>query len=267
MSKKVTIRDIAKEAGVSIATVSYVLNNREDQSISEATRQKILQVVNLHQYRINFTAKCISSGKTNIITLFIDENKFALNKAENMLLAERLQRFAADKGYSLQLAFGKEPKKYANCDAIVCYNVSETFFRELGEMNFCPLIALDTVIPDNELFYQIYTDYNKVKNVADKIYGENNYKAVSPAINSRPLRDYLLATFNDVIFADKFDFANALTNCNAVVLGEMLGGYSKRFAKDALVIDTCNADKLNKLWECLDIAINRKEAINHDIRI
>lgn len=267
MSKKVTIRDIAREAGVSIATVSYVLNNREDQSISEATRQKILQVVNLHQYRINFTAKCISSGKTSIITLFVEDDKFALNKAETMLLAEKLQRFFADKGYSLQLAFGKEPKKYSTSDAIVCYNVNSTFFRELGEMNFCPLIALDTVIPDNELFYQIYTDYNKIKNVADKIFGENNYKVVSPVLNSEPLKKYLTDTFCEVIFADKFDFANALTNCNAVVLGEMLGDYSKRFAKDVLIIDTFNADKLQQLWKCLDIAINRLDSIDHDIKV
>lgn len=267
MSKKVTIRDIAKEAGVSIATVSYVLNNREDQSISEATRQKILQVVNLHQYRINFTAKCISSGKTNIITLFADDDKFALNKAESMLLAERLQRFLSEKGFSLQLAFGKEAKRFSNSDAIVCYNINSGFFRELGEMNFCPLVALDTVIPDNELFYQIYTDYGKVKNVADKIFGENNYKVVGPYLNSLPLKDYLLSTFNDVVIADRFDFAAAITNCNAVVLGEMLGDYSKRFAKDVLIIDTANSDKLNTLWQCLDIAINRKESINHDIKI
>lgn len=267
MNKKVTIRDIAKEAGVSIATVSYVLNNREDQSISEATRQKILQVVNLHQYRINFTAKCISSGKTNIITLFVDDDKFALSKAETLLIAERLQRFLTEKGCSLQLAFGKEAKRFSNTDAVICYNVSPTFFRELGELNFCPLIALDTVIPNNDLFYQVYTDYGKVKSVADKIYGENGYKVVSPSLNSQPLKDYLLATFNDVVFADKFDFANSLTGHNAVVLGEMLGGYSKRFAKDVLIIDTINGDKLNTLWQCLDIAINRKEAINHDIKI
>ena len=88
-----TIRDIAKEAGVSIATVSYVLNNREDQCISEATRQKILQIVNLHQYRINFTAKCISSGKTNIVTLFVGRNKSPLYKAEAMRATERLYKF------------------------------------------------------------------------------------------------------------------------------------------------------------------------------
>lgn len=267
MSKKVTIRDIAREAGVSIATVSYVLNNREDQSISEATRQKILQVVNLHQYRINFTAKCISSGKTNIVTLLADDDKFALCKAETMLLAEKLQRFASEKGYYLQLAFGKEAKRYSNCDAIICCNVSAEFFRELGEVNFCPLIGLDTVIPNNDLFYQVYTDYSKVKRVADKIFGERAYKVVSPAVKSYPLKEFLTTVFPDAIFADSFDFAEQIAENNAVVLGEMLGDYSKRFAKDVLVIDTFSKEKTEKLWKCLEDAVEGLESTRHDIPV
>ncbi len=69
MKNKVTLRDIAKEANVSVATASYVLNNRDDQSISEATRKKVLQIANLYGYKLNFPAKCISSGKTNIIAM------------------------------------------------------------------------------------------------------------------------------------------------------------------------------------------------------
>ena len=50
---KVTIKDVAREAGVSTAAVSYVINNRSDGRISEATRKKILQVVNLLDYSPN----------------------------------------------------------------------------------------------------------------------------------------------------------------------------------------------------------------------
>lgn len=45
MKKNVTAKDIAKLCGVSQATVSYVINNRQNQKISEETRRKVLDAV------------------------------------------------------------------------------------------------------------------------------------------------------------------------------------------------------------------------------
>ena len=49
--RNVTIKDIAKYCNVSTATVSYVINNKENQSISEDTRNKILHAVNMLNYK------------------------------------------------------------------------------------------------------------------------------------------------------------------------------------------------------------------------
>ena len=50
--KKVTIKDIADACGVSTATVSYVVNGREDQRISPETRKRVLHEVHLMGYSI-----------------------------------------------------------------------------------------------------------------------------------------------------------------------------------------------------------------------
>ncbi len=48
-TKRVTIADIAREAGVGIGTVSRVLNN--SQHVSEGTRQRVLEVMKARQYK------------------------------------------------------------------------------------------------------------------------------------------------------------------------------------------------------------------------
>lgn len=61
-----TIKDVAKEAGVSIATVSYVLNNRLDM-VGEKTRLHVLETAQRLGYRPNITAKNLQSNRTNLI--------------------------------------------------------------------------------------------------------------------------------------------------------------------------------------------------------
>ena len=62
-----TIRDIADLAGVSIATVSRVLNDRPD--VAPVTRETVLQVVREHGFNRNRGARAIGRGRTGFIGL------------------------------------------------------------------------------------------------------------------------------------------------------------------------------------------------------
>jgi LacI family transcriptional regulator len=63
--RSLTIRDIAREAGVSIATVSRVLNDRPD--VSDETREAVLDVVRRQGFSTNRSARALSNGRTGLI--------------------------------------------------------------------------------------------------------------------------------------------------------------------------------------------------------
>jgi DNA-binding LacI/PurR family transcriptional regulator len=65
--KNATIRDVARLANVSVATISRVLNNKPD--VSEETRQKVLDVIDELGYVRSMQWKRIASGKTRVISL------------------------------------------------------------------------------------------------------------------------------------------------------------------------------------------------------
>jgi DNA-binding LacI/PurR family transcriptional regulator len=61
-----TIKDVAKEAGVSIATVSYVLNDRKDM-VSDKTRLHVLEIAKRLGYRPNIIARNLQSSRTKLV--------------------------------------------------------------------------------------------------------------------------------------------------------------------------------------------------------
>jgi len=67
----VTIRDIAKVAGVSPMTVSNVLNSSPH--VRDSTRAKVLKTIEELDYRVNLAARNLSRGKTHLIGLAVPE--------------------------------------------------------------------------------------------------------------------------------------------------------------------------------------------------
>jgi LacI family transcriptional regulator len=71
-SPTITMRDVAKAAGVSVATVSHVVNNKPGARIGEDARRRVQEAVGLLGYRQNALAKTLSQGTSRFIGLVAD---------------------------------------------------------------------------------------------------------------------------------------------------------------------------------------------------
>lgn len=74
MKKNITALDVAKKAGVSPTTVSFVLNKVDGMRIPDQTRQRVLQAAEELNYHPNSSAQKMARGKTNVIGLVIRQN-------------------------------------------------------------------------------------------------------------------------------------------------------------------------------------------------
>ena len=74
MAKKISIRDIGKELGISITTVSFVLNGKaKEKRISEALTKKILDFVEKVNFKPNLMAQGLRTGKSKILCLMVED--------------------------------------------------------------------------------------------------------------------------------------------------------------------------------------------------
>ncbi|MBP7792573.1 MAG: LacI family DNA-binding transcriptional regulator [Candidatus Goldbacteria bacterium] len=91
--KKITIKEIAKKAGVSKATVSMVLNNYD--RIADATREKVLRVVKDMHYYPHESARMLAKKKSDSIA-FVSA-RFAAPFISNILDAIEQRAFTVNK--------------------------------------------------------------------------------------------------------------------------------------------------------------------------
>lgn len=71
MKKKVSLKDIAKEVGVSTATVSYVLSKGKESKVSEKVAERVRKAAKDMNYHPNQIAKSLKMGKTFTLGLIV----------------------------------------------------------------------------------------------------------------------------------------------------------------------------------------------------
>lgn len=128
---KVTINDIAHEAGVSRSLVSFYLNNSATTRVAEKTRKRIDEAVKKLGYRRNELAAEIRTGVSKTVALLYDFNHpssggIAAGEIIRGLLAE-----AAEYDYGLKVYNTTDPVH--NFDQILRYGISNVIC-----FSFCP---------------------------------------------------------------------------------------------------------------------------------
>lgn len=109
-----TIKDIAKESGYSVSTVSRVLNNRRD--VSPEAKKRISEIVAAHNFVPNNNAKHLKQSTSKNIAVLV-------KGTSNMLFAnivEEVQRMLEQTKYSAEICYIDEDKNEVEQALILC---------------------------------------------------------------------------------------------------------------------------------------------------
>lgn len=145
-----TINDVAQYAGVSKNTVSRYLNNRG--YISQMTREKIRNAINVLQYHPNQIARSLYSSRTNLVGLVIPDVTQPFFSTMTACIEDQLDR----RGYKMILCDTKDSsskeKKYLEMlqenkvDGIIIGSHSiDIRYSDIS----APIVALDRNLADD----------------------------------------------------------------------------------------------------------------------
>lgn len=120
MAKKPTIKDVASRAGVSIATVSFVLNKHPGEVISEGVKKKVWAAARALDYHPSATAAGLARKRTrNVAIIFYKDEETISNQFYSFVIQGAIKE-AIEKHYNLLFSYMNETYRgYADLPKII----------------------------------------------------------------------------------------------------------------------------------------------------
>ncbi len=165
----VSLKDISKACGVSIATVSKALNDHSD--ISKETKERVREIADKLGYHPNAAAQALKTNRSNNIgVLFVDEANSGLTHDYFSHVLDSFKKKAEQEGFDITFINGDKSRSnkmsylshaiYRGFDGVViaCVEFSDPEVDELIKSNI-PVVTID------------HTFYNRIAIVSDNIKG------------------------------------------------------------------------------------------------
>lgn len=154
----VGLKDIARIAGVSVSTVSNVINGRKN--VSEETRDRVLQLCKELGYQPNIMGKSLKSGKTNTIVFnFSDfERTFYLK------IIKGINDYLSENDFDLIVCTTRSSQNFMRSNfsrgAIVLdKKMKDEFLISVAEEQF-PIVVMDRIVDHNHIKSVIVENYS-----------------------------------------------------------------------------------------------------------
>jgi DNA-binding LacI/PurR family transcriptional regulator len=183
--KRATINDVSKHAGVSIATVSRVLNNTLP--VSEETAEKVRTAIKELNYVPNTSARVLAGGKTHVLGLIIPE----IAALSLIPLLSGIETTARSEGYRLLIyasgadsLSGEKIRNILdenNTDGLIVYvnSLDEEELTRLARIGF-PVVLLHHTPPKGlSIPYITFRNKQASKELVDHLIEVHGYRRIA----------------------------------------------------------------------------------------
>lgn len=202
----ITIYDVAREANVSMATVSRVVNGNPN--VKPATRQRVLKVIEELDYRPNAVARGLASKKTTTVGVIIPD----VSNIYFSSLARGIDDVATMYKYNIILANSDESgqKEIQVLNNLLAKQVDGLIYmghslsddvRAKFSRSKTPVVLAGTIDPDEQVG-SVNIDYREASRfVVDKLLKDGNQKVafISGSLDFAINRDFRLEGYKEAL--------------------------------------------------------------------
>ncbi|SHO49313.1 LacI family DNA-binding transcriptional regulator [Anaerocolumna xylanovorans] len=206
------IKEIAKQAGVSVSTVSNVLNNKKN--VGEETRERILKICEELSYYPNMAGRGLKSGKPNTILFNFSD----FDRSFYLKIINGISDYVNDNDFDLIICTDKSCEKYMNNSLtsgsiILDKKMQDEVLNRIAGENY-PIVVLDRIMKNPWIKSVVVNNYEPmyqlIQGVIDRGYRSFGFvggpeETADNKERYRAFRDALKA--NNIEFQQKSYFA------------------------------------------------------------
>ena len=180
-----TIKDIARMAGVSTTAVSFVLNNRP--GVSDATRQKVQEIIRETSFIPNVHTRRLNLGKSFTIHVVLKQYAYGLYNQFALETLSGVFKEGKSLGYSIIFTLVDEDMpceqiiesvRSKDCDGIILNQIDDPVLLEQLQRENIPFVCVDAHLPANSALPMVEVDYYDAAFQATRYLHQHGHKEI-----------------------------------------------------------------------------------------